>query len=516
MDNDIQSGKVLPDTYGITRRILGETGSLRGEPGAMERVLNKKITAHLDNVNLDDFILAIGASEDINIVADSLDTAKTMTVHAEDVPLKELLAYISRNLGVAFYVGENMIWATPGDSGESTTPMETRMYRLRKGMLTEEIAGDGEGRVNIVEAIERFVPALEGSDLLFDKKAHVLIVKNTRQNLVKVEDLIDALDVSPPQVLIEARFISTSVSDLRELGIDWILNSPVVVSEKAVLRNGVRTYAPHTQINEGATIGFTPFPNESTGLNMTYQGILTDPMFQAVLHALETSGQARTLSVPKVTTINNRQANIRIGEDFRYFDEYDVESTPSTTDDGETVYRTTLVPVGSPKLEELGIELEVTPSVGADRGDITLEIKPEISEFVRYEFYEVGSGTGQRNINDDIVSGNNGNNNDDPSAIDSVNQNSLVRLPIFRRSTIETELVVRSGETVVMGGLISSSESETDEKVPFLSNLPIIGRLFMRDGVEESKQNLLIFVTASLLSERGEYLVPVDESTSAE
>ena len=419
----------------------------------------------------------------------------------EQIRAPVLLRQISRNLGVAFYVGENMIWATPGDVGQTTTPMETRMYRLRKGMITAEIPQDGESRINIVEAIERFVPVLDGSDLLFDRKAHVLIVKNTRENLAKVEDIIEALDVCPPQVLIEARFISTTVSDLRELGIDWILNSPVVVSEKAVMRNGVKTFLPQTRIDSGAAVGFTPFPNESTGLNMTYQGILTDPMFQAVLHALETSGQARTLSVPKVTTINNRTASIRIGEDFRYFDEYDIESTPSTSDNGDTIYRTTLVPVGQPELEELGIELEVTPSVGADRGDITLKILPEISEFVRYEFYEVGSGTGN-------------NNNNDSSSVNSTNQTSLVRLPIFRRSTIETELVVRSGETVVMGGLISSTESKSDERVPFLSSLPLIGRLFMHDGVEESKQNLLIFVTASLLSERGEYLVPVDEAAA--
>lgn len=503
MDVDIQENRALPDTYGVQRRVKGETGSLRGVPSAMEKVLEKKVTVHLDGVSLDDFILAIGASEDINIIADSIDSTKTMTIRAEDVPLSELLDYISRNLGVAFFVGESMIWATQRDQGLPTTPMDTRMYRLRKGISSMEIEAGGE-QINLTEAIDRFVPQVDGSDLLFNSKAHVLIAKNTRQNLSRIEDLIEALDVCPPQVIIEARFISTAYNDLRELGIDWVLNSPIVVSQKKILRNGVPVDATHTQIDASSPesiVGFTPFTGEAQGLNLSYQGLLTDPMFQAVLHALETSGKSRTLSVPKVTTVNNRPATIRIGEDFRYFEEYDIESTPSTTDTGQTTYQTTLVPVGTPVLEELGIELQVTPSVGADLLDITLKIIPEISEFVRYEFYETG-GRGS--------SGNNNQNNNS-----STNMNSAIKLPIFRRSRIETEVIVQSGETVVMGGLISSTESKGEEKVPFLSAIPLIGRLFRHDNIEEAKQNLLIFVTASILSKRGENLVPIVQAADS-
>lgn len=489
---DLNRHLTVPHTYGLDRFNKGETDPMRTELTDMERVLRTKVVCHLDNVGLDDFILAIGAAENVNIVADNVDNTKTMTLHAEDVPLIEILDYVSRNLGVAFSVGENIIWATPRDTGESGIPMETRVYRLRKGISSREIE-DGEN-INIVQAVRRFVPVLDGSDLLFDSKAHVLIAKNTRENLTRIEDLIEELDVAPPQVLIEARFISTSVSDLTELGIDWILDSPIVVSRKRVMEDGTVQSVPKTQINAtdpDNIVGFTSFANEGQGLNLTYQGLLTDPMFRAVIHALETSDDSRTLSVPKVTTVNNRTATIRIGEDFRFFEEYDIESTPSTTDDGETIYRTTLVPVGTPELEELGIELSVTPSVGADRSTINLNVQPEISEFVRYERYEVGDDT------------------DGTAASSDTNATSLVKLPIFRRSKIETEVIVQSGETVVMGGLISSSESKTQEKVPFLSSIPILGKLFMHDGVSEDKQNLLIFVTATLLSNRGENLIPL-------
>ncbi len=501
---DIESRLNIPGTYGIVRHVKGETGSLKTADTAMQKALDRPVTVHLDQVTLDAFILAIGESEDINMIADTIDETKTMTVHADNVPLSEILEFASRNLGVQFYVGKNVIWVTAADGSDGAVPMETRIYRLRKGLSNEEIEAGAEG-INAITAIQRFVSAPEGADLLFDNKAHVLMVKNTRENLARIEAIIDALDVTPPQVLIEARFISTSISDLRELGIDWVLNSPLNVSRKLIYQNGVATPAPRTQINSGAGIGFAPFANGVSGMNLTYQGLLTDPMFQAVLHALETSGKSRTLSVPKVTTVNNKPAMMRIGEDFRYFEEYDIQSVPTdVTTQGNTVYSSILVPVGSPQVEELGIELNVTPSVGADMRSISLLMKPSISEFVRYEYYEVADDSSRFNNNNN----NNNNNNFNNNSI-TTNGTSLVKLPIFRKSVIETEVIAQSGETIIMGGLISSTETKTRHSVPFLSAIPLIGRLFEHDNVDETKQNLLVFVTATIISERGESLIPI-------
>ncbi len=506
MDLDAEAHQTLPATYGLRRPVEGAIASLRTPSSPMERVLSKKVTVHLDGVSLNDFILAVGSAENINIIADDAVLSRnqtnppTMTLHAENVPLSEILDYVCRNMGLALYVGENTLWVTSGSGsqGASSVPMETRLYRLRKGLTTDELE-DTSGRIKIIEAIERFVPQEPGSGALFEKKSHTLIVRNTRPNLAKIEQIIESMDVCPPQVLIEARFISTSISDLQELGIDWILNSPIALTKTSVIQNGMRTRAAETQLDATAplpAIGFPAFPHQAQGLNLSYQGILTDPMFKAVLHALETSGKATTLSVPRITTVNNRPATIRIGEDFRYFEQYDVQSVPSSvTPGGAQMYSTVLVPVGTPQLEELGIQLEVTPSVGADLQSVSLRIIPEISEFQRYETYEIAAGAGTGTT--------------PPSGQTITNNMAIVRLPIFRRSRIETEMIVRSGETVVMGGLITSSESRTENRVPILSSIPIIGRLFRRDGVEIRRSNLLIFVTATILSERGETLIPV-------
>jgi type IV pilus assembly protein PilQ len=497
METDAEAHKTLPDSYRVQRGVVGDTAPLRTAPTEMDRVLQRPVTVHLDNVTLSEFILAIGEDENINIIADTLDNTKTMTLHAEDVPLQEILDYVSRNLAVTFSVGRNMIWATQADATEPRLPMETRMYRLRKGLSSEEIEG-GPDSLGILDAIQRFVPETEGADMLFNEKAHLLIVRNTRDNLSRVEDIIEALDISPPQVLIEARFISTSITDLRELGIDWVLNSAVGVTSEDVVRNGSVASANSTEITDGS-IGFTSFASEAGGLNLTYSGVLTDPMFEAVVHALETSGRSRTLSVPKVTTVNNRPATIRIGEDFRYFEEYDTEEIlVGTTDEGREIYTSRQVPVGSPSLEELGIQLDVTPSVGADLQSVTLRMTPEIKDFVRWEYWEVASDS--RTSTGSTT---------DTTTTTNGTETSTIKLPVFRVSRIETEVVVQTGETVVMGGLISSSETKDEEKVPILSSIPLIGNLFRHDITEVVEHNLLIFVTATIISERGESLVPL-------
>ena len=86
---------------------------------------------------------------------------------------------------------------------------------------------------------------------------------------------------------------------------------------------------------------------------------------------------------------------------------------------------------------------------------------------------------------------------------------ALMRLPIFREQDMTTKVIVQSGETVVLGGLITTIESKKVSKVPILGSIPLIGSLFRHENIEELNQNLLVFVTATLLSQRGESLVPV-------
>ena len=540
MVGEILEQEIVPTTYRVRRNIRGDETSLRSAPTKMQEALRKNVTVHLDNVDLSAFAAQIAAAEGINIIADSDLGGGTLTIHAEDTPLAEILDYVGRNLGVVFSVGENLIWATASEETTTSLPLETRIFRLRKGLVGGEmvrpsgngnggggggggglggglgalaglaggrgqlsassapkLGNEGESAPTIIDVLTRFVPQPEGSDIYFSDKAHLLIVKNTKENLAASEDLIEALDIVPPQVLIEARFVSTSVTDLSELGIDWVLEDNYVIA------GGPRSGDRRFRVNQGGSLSGTAFESAAIGGNFTFQGVLTDPQFRAVLHVLESSGTTRTLSVPRVTALNNRPAYIRVGEDFRYYEEYDLEDYEETDANGNEVTRTKLVPQGTPTLEELGIELTATPSVGADLRTINLALIPEISAFVKWEYYEA-SGDSSSNYSRD--------NDDNDDNDDLVNGGTgLVKLPIFSRRHIETDVIVQSGETVIMGGLITSTSTKTREGVPILSHIPFIGQLFRHDSVDEDRQNLIIFVTATLISDRGEELVPLDD-----
>ncbi|MEM7393432.1 MAG: hypothetical protein AAF492_13895, partial [Verrucomicrobiota bacterium] len=495
--------------------------------------LEKPVSMHLKGADLGQLIGVLSGDTNINMIADAgIGKGKTIDIDIDHVPLKEVLDYISRNMGVDFYLGRNVIWVT-AKTAKNAIPLETRIYQFRRGLqfhgkdwgappgkeaslrddvdlLRAKATILSEGTTYIEELISQFVEPRDDAKLYLDRNTHTLFVRNTRANLEIIEEIIEKLDVNPPQVFIEARFIETNVADLRQLGLEWVLDSPWIASKKAVLNDGVFERVPRTAIQEGSSVTFEPFRTDdggptplgpqgafglnrsgvpdfsNQGLNLNYQGILTKPMFSAVLHALDISGKGRTLSVPSVTTVNNNPAKLRHGEDLRYFEEFKAQAFTLLDDQSKKFTFTVLIPSGKPELEELGITLVAVPSVGADRQTINLLLMPTISQLEGFISYQ-----------------DNSNITNSPNRVSQI----VVKLPIISRREIQTKVVVGSGETVVMGGLIDTIKQETLNDIPFLSDVPLLGRLFSRTDVTEQNRNLLIFVTATVLSERGESLV---------
>jgi type IV pilus assembly protein PilQ len=529
----LEAGDV-PDTYKLPRYVDKEIlPGFLDEDSPMAVALDTPVDIHLKNADLPLIIDYLAKDTNINIIADQdIGVGKTVNIEADDLPLREVLDYISRNMGVEFHVGENMLWVTTPGEGKKV-PLHTRIYKFQKGLQwhgddwgtpTNKLAGVGDlraisgkaavlstNRTHVVELIEMFTDPVEGSRVHLDHATHTLFVRNTWENLRTIDEILEALDVNPPQVFIEARFVETTVADLREIGLEWILDSPWVTSTKTVLQDGQPTALTRTQIDEGDVVNFRPFATDGAGqtdlgpqgpfgqlrdgiprtanqgLNLTYQGIITEPMFTAVLHALDISGKGKTLSVPRMTTLNNSPAKFRNGEDLRYYEEFESQAFSLLDENRRAFTVTVLIPEGKPALEELGITLVAVPSVGADRESINLLLTPTLSRLEGFLSYQ------------DVA---------DTNAVNEIQQ-VVVKLPIISRREIQTKVVVRSGDTVVMGGLIDTIKQETIHKVPYLAEIPILGKLFQRLDVTEETRNLLVFVTATVLSESGESLVPL-------
>jgi type IV pilus assembly protein PilQ len=521
----------MPETYRTLRHVVGETGSLRTVSTEMQKALRSPVSVNLTDAGINAFIAQFAQSTNINIVADSALNASEakITVKAENTPLIEILDYVGRNLGVTFSVGESIIWATPRDDSETAIPMETRVYKLRKGLIGTELGKSiqgltpfkgaqssrdsgrdttqqqektekPEGKIGLLDAIPRFVPQPEGAELLFNDKSHVLIVKNTKENLNKTEELIDALDIRPLQVLIEARFITTQVSDLKDLGIDWLLDNrgpakfagSLTATEESS-GSTADSWWRGNQAAEGGRVRPDVLIAQagSQGGKLAYQAVLGDTALQATLHALQQDGQSRAIFVPRVTTLNNHEATVRIGEDTTYYDDVDAQSTTSTGYGNASGYHDVEMNYNPPSRLETGCSLIVTPSVGADLSTINLLLRPEISEVIKWEEYIISTTTYQNQQGQTVQ--------------------PTIKIPTVSRQYIETETVVRSGETVVLGGLVRTQKQEDTTATPWLSDLPLIGKLFKVERKEDKVDNILIFVTATLISDTGEGLIPLND-----
>ena len=555
MAQDARRQGLVPNTYGVSRHIIGDISSHNSPRTKMQQALTNEISMHLEDVDLAGIITELGDSG-INLVSDSDISSKTLTIHTENTPLRELLEFIGRNLDVSFNVGESLIWVTSRLPTDGPIPLETRVYRLRIGLPGNEVPGGaalgeaaqtGSGEIAIVDAIKKFVPQPEGSEISFDTRAHALLVKNTRQYLTETETIINALDVRPLQVLIEARFINTKANDTRALGIDWLLAGPMssTANNSQTIPGGpeivkasdgktlTKTLSADDLSLAGSSIGAGMLQNGAGSL--LYSGVLDDIRLKAVLQAMESSGQTRTLTVPRITTVNNRTATIHIGEEFQYYDnltapvnqnlnntfgqsstlltavtawqaQITAYGTPTTWDTATsnivTQLRTMIANAnnqiltqgaqsnnplftGTPKTISLGYNLSVTPSVGADLATINLALIPDITELQNKSEWEAANTPGKATFQ------------------------TLGMLPIVMQKKIETEMVVRSGETVVMGGLAQASGGKDRTGIPWLSRIPLLGWLFRTDSTNEGADNLLVFVTATLISDMGENLIPL-------
>jgi len=414
-----------------------------------------------------------------NIVMSSAVTKgkRAVSVKIKDMSLEEALRYVLKSAGLTYRVDKNVIWvASPEEL--NTEQMETRVYALNKGkgsytqFKTLTTGSVGLGSAADIDKITTIKDVLQdslswptGSKLVLDEHLGTLIITNTPYNLEMVEKILAKIDVEPVQVLIEARFVEVEFTDLKELGLDIKLNSNWAFKEK----NGGMV----TGLASGSGTNFTDTARQSEGLDLTYQGLLSKPQFQVVLHALEENKKVKTLSAPRITTLDNQMAAIKVVDEWIYPTRYefqivqqDLNGDGDFNDAGETRYEN--VPTDFVK-RDVGILLRVIPSVGQQDDKITLTLIPEVSDGTADYFTYTGG----------------------------------VSLPKFTSRNLNTTIVVGNGDTVILGGLMKDNQTKVKTKIPILGDLPFIGKAFRKETNSVDRKNLLIFVTASIISSDG-------------
>ncbi len=477
---EVQQSQVLPYVEPPRELISSIQPAFLLEVPPIRQKLKKSITLDFSAVALKSCFEFVSQETKVSIVASNkvLEQQLKVTANFKDISAEEVIKYIVKSLGLQYRIDKDVVWvALPEEMANE--PAETRVYYLNKGGglftefspmgagSTETALGGSSATITKISTLEdtikEAVPWPTDSKLYYDKRINALIVHNTPTNLQVLEDMLYNLDVTPFQILIEAKFIEIDVSDTLELGLDWKFNTEFPLKKKGGnMEQGLLK-------NSG--VDFSSFARMAEGMNLTYAGLLTDPQYQIVMHALAENKKIKTLSSPRITTLNNQQATIKVVDEWIYPTRYEFQVVQTDNGNGNTTTRYQNVPMDFIR-RDVGILLKVIPSVGNDRKTISLSLIPEVSSAVADKFVYSGD----------------------------------VKLPQFTSRNLSTTIVVNSGDTVVLGGMIKETSTKTLTKTPILGDIPLLGMMFRKKVDSIERKNLLIFVTARLLSADGKEL----------
>ena len=324
------------------------------------------------------------------------------------------------------------------------------------------------------------------------------MVANTSENLTVFERILEVIDVVPSQIEIESRFVEVQQTDLDSLGLEWILTDDWEIAHKKGYGSKPHSARPTITMQSDET-GFTKInrylPQLSGGEGVAddflrISSVLTNPELQLVLHMLERQGNTDVLSAPKVTTKAGAEAAIKVVTEYIYPTEFTVTGIAGAGDGGDAagVVGAVVEPSGF-EMREVGVILEVAPEVTPEGQMIDLTMTPQVVSEPIWKNY--GSTYTDQ---------------------DGDTQQLNMEQPFFHARTITTSVLIYNGATVVMGGMITEKRTDVDDKIPFLGDIPIVGRLFRSRYERSEKRNLLIFVTANLVDPAGRKIKRAGES----
>jgi general secretion pathway protein D len=358
----------------------------------------------------------------------------------------------------------------------------------------------------------------------------VLIVRNTQDNLDMVDALVDQANASQPkQVEIESKFIEVTQNNLKELGFDWLLGPFKVGNQGAFGSGGTSVNSPAANpanfpfVDPVTQQPIGQFPvtggNRSGSLAISANaldallfpgasgvapgifglaGVFTDPQFQVVIRALNQKKGVDLLSAPKVTTKSGQRAIIEVVREFRYPKTYTQPQVPqigsSTTVVGGVV--PVVVTPTTPQdweTRNTGVTLEVEPVVGEDATTIDLNLVPQVVEFEGFINY--GSPINAVGVN--TIGG------AISTSVPVLLTENVINQPVFSTRKVTTSVSVYDGQTVVLGGLMREDVQKTEDKTPIIGDIPLVGRLFRTNVDQHVKRNLVIFVTARVITPAG-------------
>jgi type IV pilus secretin PilQ/predicted competence protein len=294
----------------------------------------------------------------------------------------------------------------------------------------------------------------------FDERTNTIFFRETRSNLDSVRKLLVTIDKPTKQVMIEARLVEVTANPQQSYGIDWAGTFGSFANGKTFTYGAPGTTNTNGTVTTGdLALGNPNNPNFLGSFGKLAFGqfaILTVPQMSATLRLLNEDTDAEFLANPRIVTADNLQAKIEINR---------AQPVPQLNFNEQTA---TAV-FGGFQDKKFGNTLIVTPSINKDNF-VTMKVKPEISN-------KVGDST-------------------------FVFAGATVASPIIDTRTLESNVLIRSGDTLAIGGLLQDEVAKARNKVPLLGDVPILGYVFQNHLNSRVKRNLLVFVTPTIITSK--------------
>lgn len=467
--------------------------------------LDRKVSIRVSNVPISAFLNSITTQAKINFIMSEEFANKKVTASLTRVTVREALDTLLRVQGLAYQrIGKSdsyVVTKRSNDAPDTITKIYTLSYISLQGVgsaqselnsimpqdvsssssssssgdstglnLGGSSSGSGSdsysGGAEITTIVKSMLSPV--GKIAVDPRTNKLIITDVAEVFPQVENILAELDIKPPQILIEAQIVEVSKTSGLSLGFEYGGSDGAMVSMTGPKRKvdleyikgqGVKgwnyIFPSKDQLNSGSSGSGSGSGSGSSSSSSDEGedkgGLLDFSAFNIVLKSLLTRGEAKYLGKPKVVTLNNKTATITTSTDAT------VGQTVSQSGSGGGEALTTQ----SAERKRVGLTLQVTPQVNRE-GYVTLYVQPSYSDLVSSGF-DFSKDTTTRAAS------------------------TLVR--------------VKNGQTVVIGGLLTSRETDQTRKVPLLGDIPLLGWLFTSKTKSKSTTDLVIFITPTILAE---------------
>jgi len=447
----------------------------------------ERVTFSFENEDINKVVNILASYSGANIVV-SPKVKGQVTFSLKNIPWRDALEQIVKTLGYAVVEEDRgILRIVPRD--ELKEQLETRVLRLKyirppspyRAYLNSEYAKstikaydslmpDKEVQFPILVALKEAV-VTEGGAVQYDRFSNSLIVRGTKPALDNLQNLVSQIDTEPSQVFFDVKLITTQNRDLLDVGVDpgedgWTM-ALTLGKTPTRLPFGVWRQLDRISVTDPMDPTFTA--PTATGVAPTF-GTLDFTGVSMALRLFQEDRTSQIVQAPKLVALDNQEATIFVGETVRY-----ARTTASSNQSGGLTFSIEEAPQ-SPVQQ--GFQLLVIPHVIPNSDKIMLTVIPEAEQLVGTSttlagFDEFASGEGSNRVS--------------------------ILLPRVAASTIVTHLLVRSGETAVLGGLMTKTDTDIERGIPGLKKIPVIKWLFTVKERQRSLSNLIVFLTPRII-----------------